>query len=82
MNALFKSLKCVNKTNHFRKVKSGRFRRKKGIMYIIRLYKSGSLGNAQPCLHCQMWLSNYNVRTIKYTDIKNGEPVLCELRLI
>ncbi len=39
------------------------------------------LANSKPCTHCQSYLAKFGFKRVKYTDIINGENVLCELRL-
>ena len=79
MNALFKSLKTVNKTNRFCDTK--RLKRPRAVIWIVRVVKTGGVANCMPCLHCQKWLAFYNVQRIKYTDVINDIPVLRELKI-
>lgn len=89
MNALFKSLKLLNKTNRFQRKMP--LKRPPATIYIVRILKNTEnlpslqshwFGNAKPCLHCQSFLSYYNITKIKYTDTKDGQNVLQEMRLI
>lgn len=38
-------------------------------------------GNSMPCKDCQKNLIKFNVRVVKYTNIIDDIPVLCELKL-
>lgn len=40
------------------------------------------LGNSMPCNRCQTFLHLHNIKKIKFTNIINGENVLCEMRKI
>lgn len=90
MNALFKSLKLVNKTNRMFVSKKQKLNRSSSTIYVVRLLRNREnlpinqqywLGNSKPCEHCQQFLAHYNVNKIKYTDIIDGVNVLCEMRL-
>ena len=51
-------------------------------VYVIRrLCNKKYLANSKPCTHCQSYLAKFGFKRVKYTDIINGENVLCELRL-
>ena len=92
MNALFQSIKLQEKSNRFySRGKSKLLDRSKGTIYVVRLMRNAPpsdsvcrylLGNARPCNHCQKLLRMYNIRRVKYTDVIDGENVLCELRLV
>jgi hypothetical protein len=59
-------------------------------IYVVRLLKGAPyngtvkpkfmFGNSKPCLNCQKYLAAYNIKKVKYTDIIDGENVLCEMR--
>ena len=36
-------------------------------------------GKSKPCKNCQKNLYKYNIHKIKYTDIIDGENVICEM---
>lgn len=80
MNALFHALKS-NKKFDFKQKSNMCF----STIYVTRLLNNDRskyrLGNAKPCENCQKYLSMYGVKRVKYTDIIDGENVLCELRL-
>lgn len=89
MNALFKSIKGMDKKNRIsRKVK---YYRPPMTMYVVRLSRGPNkkreeiceymFGSCRPCVNCQKYLASYNVTRIKYTDIIDGVSVMGELRL-
>ena len=41
-----------------------------------------TLGNSMPCTRCQTFLYLHNIKRIKFTNIINGENVLCEMKKI
>jgi hypothetical protein len=57
---------------------------------IVRLMRKTSvdqvfeydLGNCKPCEHCNKYLLRYRVKTVKYTNVIDGERVLCEMKYI
>ena len=58
-------------------------------IYIVRITKCSNIptdccmfGNSRPCCDCQKNLIKFGVKIIKYTNIINDVPVLCELRLV
>ena len=97
MNALYKSIKLLDKCNYISKKKV--YNRPAMTIYIVRLMNGKPeniknntknntknnpqfmLGGCQPCINCQKYLSIYNIKKIKYTDIIDGKNVLCELRI-
>lgn len=53
-------------------------------IYVARLPTGNArnyFGNSKPCSNCQIYLSKFGIRKVKYTDIIDNIPVLCELRL-
>ena len=44
-------------------------------------HRNYHFGISKPCMNCQTYLSRYNVTKIYYTDVIEGEEVLCEMRL-
>ncbi len=40
------------------------------------------LGNSKPCKRCQSFLHKHNIKKIKFTDIVNGQNVLCEMKIV
>ena len=82
MNALFKSIKSLDKCNRFLRKK--KYCRPAMTIYVVRLLRDTAnflFGCSKPCSHCQKYLAIYNVKRIRYTDIINNVSVLCELRL-
>jgi deoxycytidylate deaminase len=87
INALFKSVKSMDKTNRLCAKKKDRPALS---IYVVRLLKGAPhngkekpkfmFGNSKPCLNCQKYLAAYNITKIKYTDIIDGQNVLCEMR--
>ncbi len=55
-------------------------------VYVVRLMNNNAtkynLGNSKPCENCQKYLALYKVKKIKYTDIIDGQNVLCEMKLV
>jgi cytidine deaminase len=60
-------------------------------VYVVRILsntednhttRSHKFGMSKPCLNCQQHLKKYNVKRIFYTDIINGNEVLCEMRML
>lgn len=57
-------------------------------LYVVRImitdsgipHKPYKFGISKPCIHCSRILHKFNVNKIYYTDIIDGEEVLCELR--
>lgn len=89
MNALFKSIKSLDKRNRILDKRT--YHRPAMTIYIVRSLKGSPynrekpqfmFGGCQPCINCQKYLAIYNVTKIRYTDIIDGVSVLCELRLI
>ncbi len=83
MHSLFKKIKIKHKKKRF--FRKGEMRLEKMTIYVARLlYPSEKekfiLGNSMPCEHCQKYLLMYNVSKIKYTDVIDGQEVLCEMR--
>jgi len=86
MNALFKSIKSLDKSYRFTNRK---IERPAMTIYVVRLLKGPPdnkntpefmFGGCQPCIHCQKYLALYNITKIRYTDVVDGVSVLCELR--
>lgn len=88
MNVIFKILKLEHKTNRF--MRKTPIKRPATTIYVVRLLNEKNIpknqthlfGNSKPCKHCQKFLRFYNVTKVKYTDIIDGQNVLCEMRLI
>lgn len=81
IHAILKFVKIKYKTTNLK----NNFDLSKTILYVARLPggdKRNYFGNCKPCIKCQPFLNRFNVRRIKYTDVINGVPVLCELRRI
>lgn len=60
------------------------------VVYVVRLMNHKEnlpddqnvwMGNSKPCSNCQKYLSRFNIKRVKYTDIIDGVNVLCELEL-
>jgi deoxycytidylate deaminase len=52
-------------------------------IYIVRLptgEKRDYFGNSKPCDNCELLLYKHNITRVKYTNIIDGIPVLCELK--
>jgi hypothetical protein len=84
MHSLFKNIKIKHKRKRF--FRKGEMKLEKMTIYVARLLFPSEkekfiLGNSMPCQHCQKYLSMYNVRKIKYTDVVGGKEVLCELKI-
>ena len=87
MNALYKYVKNEMKINSFKTNKRSRKTRHTTI-YIARIitldkeipeHQTCWLGNCMPCDNCQKNLHKYGINRIKYTDIIDGENVVCEM---
>lgn len=66
-------------------------KKKNATIYIARVLNNSQniptdqtcwLGNCMPCDNCKYNLSKFGIKKIKYTDIIDGENVVCEMCLI
>ena len=53
----------------------------KAIMYVCRSHSCTGIGIAKPCETCQKFIYNHGIKTVKYTDVINGEKVICTMKL-
>lgn len=38
-------------------------------------------GNSKPCVNCENTIRKFGIRRVKYTDIIDGEQVLCTMKI-
>lgn len=85
VNVLLKALKSFSKNSNLK----SKTKLPPSTICVVRLmrdkkdlpeYRNYRFGISKPCMNCEKQLHKYNVIKIYYTDIINGEEVLCEMR--
>lgn len=93
MNALFKLGKSLRKTENSRSSRAlaRDTTRSKTTMYVVRLtytdevssiYSGQRYGISKPCPHCEKALYEHGISRIKYTDVVDGQVVVCEMKRV
>ncbi len=87
MRAIFNLLKHVNgRTAKLKDVSNVSFRNY--TLYVCRVMKlkdnlphgqTNWYGSAKPCEHCEQTIRKFGIKKVKYTDIIDGQQVLCTL---
>tara|TARA_B100000900_G_scaffold405324_1_gene414769 strand:- start:98 stop:367 length:270 start_codon:yes stop_codon:yes gene_type:complete len=89
MDVLYKYIKKEMKINSFKSRPPKK--KKNATIYIARVMNDPEnipsnqtcwLGNCMPCDNCKKNLAKFGIKKIKYTDIIDGNNVVCEMCLV